>query len=500
MRLRLAHKLLLALIAGHTIVLAMLVYFLSMQWQVGFQRYLQDSEEQRLQPLVEALENYYLQYGQWENIYYRPRIWAQYVSQYLNESIPGPNGRYRPSSDFGPGSRPSSRPGPGNFPGPAPGRAASNPIITADGNPMLAQRLQLLDANRSHIIGNDNLLPKEADYFVPIYNARDIVGWLKVSALNLALNQAEKDFSERQLKNILYTGILAIAVAALLAFLITQYLMQPIRSLKKTSRKLISGDYSIRSPIHSHDELGLLAQDINHLAQTLEDNEQARRQWIADISHELRTPIAVMRGEIEAMQDGIRPLNEQSLHSLHQENTRLQQLVEDLYQLALSDLGALSYRKQTIDLRDVVEDVANNFALSMEKQGLECDVCLPNKACLVLADENRLVQCLVNLAQNSLRYTDAPGLVHISLKLQAERYQLIWQDSSPGVATEQRDKLFERFYRVEKSRNRAKGGAGLGMALCQNIVHAHHGQIQAQASELGGLAIIIDLPIEHESD
>jgi two-component system sensor histidine kinase BaeS len=210
----------------------------------------------------------------------------------------------------------------------------------------------------------------------------------------------------------------------------------------------------------------------------------------------LRTPLAVLRGELEALQDGIRPMSAEAVDSLLADVMRLNRLTEDLYQLALSDQGALTYRKTMINPLQVLK--ADLAALQPEFAAKRLQVELMERSQNVpglYADADRLSQLFRNLLKNSLNYTDAGGRIVVKVSSDAARLLIVIADSAPGVPEQELGKLFERFYRVESSRNRNHGGAGLGLAICSNIVAAHNGSIRAQASELGGLAIVIEFPL-----
>ncbi|HEY6009101.1 MAG TPA: ATP-binding protein, partial [Geobacteraceae bacterium] len=245
------------------------------------------------------------------------------------------------------------------------------------------------------------------------------------------------------------------------------------------------------------DELGRLAEDFNSLAMTLEQNEKARRQWVADISHELRTPLAVLRGEIEALQDGVRQANPETIHSLHGEVLRLGRLVDDLYQLSLSDVGALTYRKEELDLTELLDEALAAFGPEFTQKGITLTAHIPRDGrAVVFGDPARLHQLFANLLDNALKYTDSGGELIIRLVCDEARARLDFQDTAPGVSPYDLERLFDRLYRVEASRNRAAGGAGLGLAICRNIVEAHAGTITAQPSPLGGVRIILTLPLQ----
>jgi two-component system sensor histidine kinase BaeS len=250
--------------------------------------------------------------------------------------------------------------------------------------------------------------------------------------------------------------------------------------------------------VRGNDELGQLAEDFNTLALTLEQNRSARQQWIADISHELRTPLAILQGELEAVQDGVRPLNADTLDSLHTEVIHLNTLVNDLHELSMSDLGALVYEKEQIDIAGVLEQsVDMHRPLAAKHQisvHLNIESSHPDKEISMLGDEDRLMQLFDNLLQNTCRYTDPGGELHIVVKESTDQVRIEWFDSAPGVKEADLQHLFDRLYRVEASRNRAKGGSGLGLTICQNIVHAHEGTITASPSPLGGLKLTIIFP------
>jgi len=217
---------------------------------------------------------------------------------------------------------------------------------------------------------------------------------------------------------------------------------------------------------------------------------------IADISHELRTPIAILRGEIEAIIDGIRQADDKSMESLHQEVLQLNRLVDDLYELSLSDLGALNYRKTEVDVCEVIDSVIEHFEESFRQKHIQIKSNInKHKSILFNADPDRLHQLLSNLLKNSLSYTNPQGLLEIDIQESDSQFTINLKDSAPGVLTEDLPKLFDRLYRAESSRNRATGGAGLGMAIVKNIVEAHQGTVSALSSPLGGLWIKINFPL-----
>lgn len=330
-------------------------------------------------------------------------------------------------------------------------------------------------------------------------NEGQLVGYIGVENGSLITGKFEGLFAEQQRQQFTVIAVIALIVTFLLSVPFSKYLVKPILTLRKRTKQLTGGDFSVSDIAGGRDELGQLQSDMNLLAKTLADNLTARQRWIADISHELRTPIAVIKAEIEGMIDGVIDVDDAQLHSLHEEIVRLTKLVNDLHQLSMSDRGSLSYEKERLHLPDVIER-------SLEKRQLELDnfdvsVNFAQK-CTLFCDPHRMAQLFDNLLQNTLRYTDAnahqKGLLNITVAATKLGVEVVWQDSSPSVAKEQLPYLFDRLYRTDDARNRKTGGSGLGLAICQNIIAAHNGRVSAEHSELGGLKLIIDFKYKED--
>jgi two-component system sensor histidine kinase BaeS len=268
-----------------------------------------------------------------------------------------------------------------------------------------------------------------------------------------------------------------------------------LTSLARKAHALASGDYSQTIPVTSQDEIGQLCNSFNQLSEALAANQQSRALWVADISHEMRTPLSVLKVQIEAMQDGIRPANNENLALLYEKILGLSNLIDDLFELSLSDVGALSYHKQTLSLAPLVTTCVEHFQVKAQAAGLTLKHAIDaTQDYSTTADSDRLQQLFSNLLENAIRYTDAGGEIEVGINASDTHIVITIDDSPPGVAAEQHEKIFERLFRLENSRSRATGGAGLGLAICKNIVHAHQGNISASTSALGGLQIRIELP------
>jgi two-component system sensor histidine kinase BaeS len=277
---------------------------------------------------------------------------------------------------------------------------------------------------------------------------------------------------------------------------------RPIARIGGVTRRLAGGEFQARVGPAGRDEIGALAGDIDFLAQSLEAADAGRRRWMADAAHELRTPLAVLKGELEALLDGIRPLDREAIASLHAEAGHLGALIDELRELAMADVGALDYRMQTLDLGALIDDCLAGSAGRIAQLPLQLDWRRPGKPVPVRGDARRLRQLVENLLENSLRYTDPGGRLRIVLSITGEAAELDWDDSSPGVSEAMMPQVFEPFVRADPARARVAAGAGpttrgsgLGLAICRRIVEGHGGRISAQASALGGLALRVRLPV-----
>jgi two-component system sensor histidine kinase BaeS len=453
-RLSIRHKLFFTLLLATTLVVAIMYGFMHWSFQHGFVSFLESRQQARVERMTEQLAEVYSADGGWQDLRQDRMRWRLLMADGQDM-----HGR---GMGFGPGARGGG--------------------------------LVLLDVDKAVLIGHAvdaaklNLSPIRVD--------GRTVGYVGHPLGRELIDMVDMHFVEAQRRAFVWIALLVGALAMAVSWPLANTLIRPLRRVTEAARSLAVGHYQVRVPVQSSDELGDLARDFNGLAQTLERTEATRRQWMADTSHELRTPLSLLRAELEAMQDGVRPLTPVAVTSLQADVERLSRLVEDLYQLSMTDLGGMSYHKRPVDpvalLKDDVEAIASEF----ERKGLTLEVRTDLAQAVTLhADPDRLSQLFRNLMQNSLRYTDSGGGLTIAIGQKDGQLILDFSDSSPGVPEAALPQLFERFYRVEVSRNRVHGGAGLGLAICRNIVEAHDGSIEARPSSLGGLCIHIELPV-----
>lgn len=479
MKIGITYRLFLGMLAATATVIFCM--WLIMQWSInsGFLRYINTQEQQRLESLARELELAYADHGNWQFLRDNPAIWIQILIRTLPPGASDAEQIERLERRL---SRPSEQ---------------NEREDAARVSWLFERRILVLDADRRPIVSPRGESAEPA--VSALHFQGTIIGYLGLVPRPITYDAHQLQFVQQQKLTLTLIATMALLVSAIVALPLARRLVRPIKTLATATQRLSAGAYQTRVPVLASHELAQLARDFNSLAQTLEKNEQSRRQWVADISHELRTPLAVLRGEIEALQDGIRPTTPEALKSLHAETLHLGHLVEDLYQLSLSDLGPLHYHKQPVDVAETLGETIIMYHTRYQFKDITLTTEIPRQAINIIADRARLHQLFSNLLENSLRYTDPGGTVEIGVEQHKNSIEIHLRDSGPGVPTAELDRIFDRLYRLEGSRRRSSGGAGLGLAICRNIVEAHNGRIAAHPSPLGGLWIMIELPITEGS-
>lgn len=491
MKISIKYKLFFIFLAAIFLVVIGMFFLIQWSFDRGFLNYINTIELQRLDILAQRLEENYKKTGSWDYISGNRQLWNDYLRDTGTEirgELPAPSlPQPMPLINY-PGSR-----GLGFGQKKGPERVFLPPEIRS----LFIHRVIFKDAGKKVIFGPHDH-PETLELRVLKADGKTI-GYLGLIPQEMLSSNLQLNFLKQQKRTFALIAFAIVVFAALLSFPLARHMVKKIEALADATHRLVSGRYDTRVSMSSSDELGKLAMDFDTLAFTLEKNEQARNQWIADISHELRTPLSVLRGEIEALQDGIRPNNSEALSSLHSEVIRLGRLVDDLYQLSLSDAGALTYRKHELNLYDMIIDVVESFRIPFKEKAIKLNLHPPEDSGItILADPDRLHQLFDNLMNNSLKYTNHGGRLDIRIEREKDKVIIHFQDSNPCVPEADMEKLFDRLYRADRSRNRSYGGAGLGLAICKNIIEAHNGSIDAHNSPLGGLWLEIILPLSIE--
>ena len=283
---------------------------------------------------------------------------------------------------------------------------------------------------------------------------------------------------------LLWGAALAIAIALILTFILSRRILSPIRTLGNTARKLGKGDFSQRVRIQDRGEVGELAKTFNSMADDLERTEKLRRNMVADIAHELRTPLSNVSGYLEAIRDEVIKPEPSTIASLSEEVDLLSRLVDDLQELALADAGELKLNRQSEDITQLIQQAVKAVQTKVLAKGLEINVDITANLSSVNIDYQRISQVLRNLLENAIKHTPNGGKITVSAVQQESFIRVNVEDDGEGIPAEDLPNMFERFYRVDKSRTRHAGGSGLGLTIAKRLVESHGGTISVQ-SELG---------------
>jgi signal transduction histidine kinase len=328
-----------------------------------------------------------------------------------------------------------------------------------------------------------------------------VLGYLLLAQADLSTHSAlEDEFLDTINRAVLWAAGLTVLASLLAVALLSRQLVAPLHRLTDAAESMAAGDLGQRVPVRTRDEIGELGQAFNHMAVDLQAADAQRRQMTADIAHELRNPLSVIRGNLEAMLDGLYPTDVEHLTPVHEETLLLQRLVEDLRLLSLAEAGQLSLTRSEIDVGPLLESIADGARAVADDQGLTLRVEPPPEPLLLEGDQARLRQVLGNLVGNALRYTPPGGEIVLEALSYNDRARLTVSDSGPGIPAKELPHVFDRFYRGDTARRsdaaqaRASGGSGLGLAIAQALVHAHHGTISVESKPGQGARFIVDLP------
>ncbi|ESK56766.1 MAG: sensor histidine kinase efflux regulator BaeS [Moraxellaceae bacterium] len=353
----------------------------------------------------------------------------------------------------------------------------------------LSSRLSLYDQQHQFIVGEP---ATDQISYRPIIVGQEVVGYLGLKPVLDQDDASSINFFSNQKRYLLLVYALTVLSSLVAALLMATYFKKPIQWLLNATSELTRGNYQHQVKIRRNDELGDLSNQINNLADILHQHEESRRQWVADTSHELKTPLAVLQAQIEAMQDGIRKATPEHLSAMMRQVASLKKLTQDLADLAQADAQQLKCYFAEINPWDVVLQEVENFKPTFDQNHLEVN--LFGEGTVLSLDLDRFKQIIVNLLGNCVRYTEQGGKIQIHTQ-QNEQQWIMYVDDSPfGVSDEQLAHLGERFYRVDDSRTRSTGGTGLGLALSCKLAQALGGSLTFDHSPLGGLRCVLTFP------
>jgi len=327
------------------------------------------------------------------------------------------------------------------------------------------------------IISNSNAVGfVEIGYYGPFYfNDNDLAF---INTLNIALSGI---------------AVFVVIFSLLFGVILSRRISVPIEKVIMTAQNISKGNYNVRSKQKSNTkEINQLVSSINDVAESLRAQETLRKQLTADVAHELRTPMSILQSHIEAMRDGIWEPTTERLNSCHEEIIRLNKMIGDLGKLAKYEGENLTLNKSQFSLAELISNIMMNFEREFKSKGIEVNYERREEA--IYADKDKISQVIINLLSNALKYTPAGGKISIEVKSIEGFTEISVQDNGQGISEEDLPHIFERFYRADKSRNKATGGVGIGLTITKSIVQAHGGTIKVESILNEGTKFIISLP------
>lgn len=308
--------------------------------------------------------------------------------------------------------------------------------------------------------------------------------------------ELEADFRTAVNSALLIAGVVAVATSVGVSWFVSQRIVNPIRSLVMLSHRIAGGDYEQRLQVDTHDELAELVDSFNQMATALANTETMRMQLLGDVTHELKTPLTSIKGYMEGLQDGVLPATPETYQLIHREADRLQRLVQDLQELSRAEAGEIPMQITTCRLQDIVSSVAKQMRPQFVEKTISLVVDVPETLPTVKADSDRTAQILTNLLGNALQYTESGGSVEVSAEHDGNYILTTVIDTGIGLADNDREQIFQRFYRVDKSRSRRSGGSGIGLTVAKHLVEAQGGEISVYSEGIGkGSRFSFTLPI-----
>jgi signal transduction histidine kinase len=421
------------------------------------------------QSLAPLFADYYLQAGSWNGV-------DGLVEQGLNASA-NPMGR--------------GRRGNGMFMAPMMG------MMNYGGDRLLlADRDGKIVADSADQNANQQLSTSDLANGAPITVRGEQVGTLIVASGLGTLTSEQNDFLSQVNRLLVIAGVVAGVAVLFVGSLQARRILAPVKALAEAARRLADGDLAQRVAVSSHDELGEMADAFNRMAAQLEQQHALRRRAMADVAHELRTPLSVLQIDLESIEDGLTAPTADVIARLQEEVRLLNGLVDDLRMLSLAEAGELQLTMHPLDLSDLVRTTAERVHGAAREKEITLSVELPDGLPIVVGDRQRLAQVLLNLLSNALRHTPPNGQIHIAARsLETTEVQISVQDDGEGIPQSELTHIFERFYRTDHGRGRDTGGSGLGLSIALSLIEAHGGRIWADSAEGQGSTFAFVLPV-----
>ncbi|MBS3957286.1 MAG: HAMP domain-containing protein, partial [Clostridiales bacterium] len=339
-------------------------------------------------------------------------------------------------------------------------------------------------------------MPREPVVSAPIIVRGEYVGTVRVWPLSEDGLITEKDvrFQQASLGGLTTAGVIAVVFASLAGFAFAIGLVRPIDRITEAAEAARGGDRHARTGVNGDDSIGLLGRTFDEMADAIEADREMERRLTADVAHELRTPLQAIQATVEAMQDGVLPADEERLGVVRDETVRLARLADGILELTRLERGAISMRSEPVELESVIRSAVDAHRAFIEACGLRL-AARTVTGLVVRGDADRITQAVGNLLSNAARYTPEGGRVDVELVREGDRALISVSDTGIGIAEENVERVFSRFWRADAARDRATGGLGIGLAIVKEIVERHKGTAGALRRPEGGTTFTIRLPL-----
>lgn len=321
---------------------------------------------------------------------------------------------------------------------------------------------------------------------------KGMMGQGTMPGINLA--QAETEFFENFERALWISGLSGAALALILGFFFTRQIVSPVGNISKAARVISGGNLNQRVEVRGSDEIAELGKSFNSMAESLNKDREWRHQMLADIAHELRTPLFILQGNTEAMLDGVLPASKENLTTIHQETLFLSRLVEDLRTLSLAEVGQLKFQPVATGIKELASKILDGFKAQAVTRNISLSLEDDGNPGIARVDPGRMEQVMRNLLTNAFQYTPEEGKISIKIASDRERITISVIDTGIGIPAEDLPRVFDRFYRVDRSRARSTGGSGLGLAIVKQLVEGQGGSIWAESAAGKGSAFTLSVP------
>ncbi len=414
--------------------------------------------DQAQSEFIADVSTYYQTYGSWTG-----------VAGSLPPRVPAPLPQPQPMDRGGPGPQPPVPP--------RPPESQQPPFAFA----LVDQNGYVVVPAGPYRIG-DRVHTDQLEQGVEVEIGDQVVGTVLTAGEPPALTPREEQFLARINQALFYATLGATAIALFLGVLLARTLTHPLRELTSATRAMAKGELKQQVPVRSRDELGELAAAFNQMSADLARANELRRQMAADIAHDLRTPLSVIKGYTEALHDGVLPPTPDTFQTIHQEAEHLSLLVGDLRTLSLADAGELTLTRQIVHPQELLERIAAAHLPRAQQLGIALQITTQANMPSIHIDPERMAQVLGNLISNALRYTPTGGQISLAATQQGSSVLLTVQDNGVGIAPDELPRIFDRFYRGDEARQANEGESGLGLAIAKSLVELHGGMITVESA------------------